>query len=337
MTRLLTILTVRTASDRLPGKALAPVKGRNRQRKIEELPLIVWIIRRLRELPGALVLATTTEKSDNDLAKVAKAEGIEVIRGDRDNVIGRMQAVIETGQYPDTGLVFRALGDCPFISRSLVTHAARQIVRNKADAFAWAISPNVFPVYGSREFPLSLNAWRKIVRHSKDIEHPDKYFHDNREKFNILYHEAPHNVYFRPYRLEVDYQEDLDLIREIAQEVGMLAPLKDVIQFLDRFPRLAQINTEQTEKTGPLSLKTYSNAKRGQWLKQMQGQPVMGWNGEWVQPPDKRASPVFCNCGHLVGHGWQGRLYLTDGDIINSGVPSCRRCKLLVRTWKKAL
>lgn len=81
MTNLLTILTVRNASERLPGKALAEIKSRvpGQSRKVSA-PLVVWIARRLRQM-GTPLIATTNDPTDNELTNVLQAEGFRVIRG----------------------------------------------------------------------------------------------------------------------------------------------------------------------------------------------------------------------------------------------------------------
>jgi spore coat polysaccharide biosynthesis protein SpsF len=341
MTNLLTILTARTASERLPGKALAEIKSRvpGSTRK-QTAPLIVWIARRLRQLPGAMVAATTNEDSDNELAKVLRKEGIEVVRGSTDDVIDRMDAVVQTGQYPGMTGIFRALGDCPFIHVPFVEYAARMLDKWDKDAFVWMLNPEQLPVYSAREFPYSLRGWAAIARHSTFREHPDQYFHQNRDKFRVIYHQPPESVFFRAsYRLEVDYEPDLEFVRAVADGVGMLSDLKEILLFLDKRQDIARINADCVEKTGPLSLNTYSNSQRRNWLVQMIGKPMLLFPGnEWLTPPDKRATPVFCTCGQLIGWGLNGKLHLKKGGhIMTAGFPLCDNCGLRVREWKESI
>jgi spore coat polysaccharide biosynthesis protein SpsF len=336
-TKLLTILTIRTSSERLPGKALAEIKSKTPGGKKQTLPLAAWIIRRLRQMDTMLCVATTNEDSDNELTKLCQKEGVEVVRGSTDDVISRMQAVIETGQYPGTEFVFRALGDCPFVSTEIVQRSAKALEKTGKEAMVFCLPPDIFSVYGSREMSYNKAAWGRIVQNSPHREHPDMYFHQNREKFQILYHLPPDNIFFRPYRLELDEPNDLSLISAIADEVGMLADLRDVIKFLDGNPDIAKINAHTTEKTGPLSLNTYSNGQRRKWLMNMVGKSVYTWTDEWVNPPDTRATPILCSCGWLVGWGHRASLYMRDGSRMDRGFPRCKSCGLLVREWKEAI
>jgi spore coat polysaccharide biosynthesis protein SpsF len=97
----LAILQARMSSTRLPGKVLEPIEG---------MPLILRAIERIsraRSLDG-LVLATSTDPSDDPLAAVARDAGVEVRRGDLDDVLGRFLVVVEEFDPVD---VVRLTGD----------------------------------------------------------------------------------------------------------------------------------------------------------------------------------------------------------------------------------
>ena len=342
-TKLLTILTVRTASDRLPGKVLAEIKSRSSKseagKRKQTEPLLVWLLRRLSQMDTILAVATTTDPTDNELVAICEREGVPVFRGSTDDVISRMQMVVDSPKFASAKFIFRALGDCPFLDTGLVEYAAKRLDETGKEAFVYALDSEVWPVYGSREFPYSRDGWDRISARSTQREHTDQYFHLNREKFNILYHLPPENVYFRlSYRLEVDYPEDLELVQVIADEVGMLAPLKDVIKYLDANPGVARLNSNEVEKTGPLNLNTYDNAHRRRWLMGFSGKPIMTWEGKWIEPPSPHAVPVFCRCGELLGYGDRTRLHTlkttgTHSLMLEHGYVKCRACGA-IREWK---
>lgn len=338
MTKLLTILTVRSNSERLPNKALAPITSKvlGQSRKVSA-PLVVWIARRLRQMDTPLIIATTNDSTDNELTNVLQAEGFRVVRGSTDDVIDRMQKAVESQLQPKPDFVFRALADCPFLHTDFVSYAADAMAKGNFEAFVYYLNPECWPIYSTREFPYSIEGWNKIVEHSKVREHPDVYFHTNRRRFRVLYHQAPPNWAFRPYRLEVDWPEDLELVRAVADGIGILSALPDVIKFLDANPDIARINADRQERTGPLSLNTYSNGQRRDWLVAMMGKNFQTWTGRTVRPPDRTATPIFCTCGHSLGWGYQGQLYLTDGSIMAAGFPKCSNCGLMVREWRRAL
>ncbi len=318
MADLAVVLTVRAGSERLPGKCLAEVEGK---------PLVEWIIRRLKEIKGAeVILATTREGEDDAVVEVAEGLGVPVYRGDRRDVVGRVNEAVRV-LCPDAKLVMRALGDMPFLATEVVERVAKVLLKRQGnDAVLWHLPPGVWPVYGAREFPYSREGWKKIFLGSFEAverEHCDLWFHRNRSRFRILYHEPPPQVYFRNYRLEVDYEEDLALVREVAKGVGMLKPLKNIIGFLDENPEVAMLNRERVELTGPMSSYQY-DLQRG-WYRLMLGQGMLGWKGKWWSPLGDRSQPVFCHRGHhLLGYAEAGVLHTKNGEVqLEAGKVKC--------------
>jgi spore coat polysaccharide biosynthesis protein SpsF len=105
------VVAARTGSRRLPGKALLPLRG---------IPMIVFLLRRLRPARGGLLVFATTElPADDRLAALVADEGIPVFRGADEDVVARYVAAAEHFAL-DT--VMRVTADCPFVSAELVDH-----------------------------------------------------------------------------------------------------------------------------------------------------------------------------------------------------------------------
>lgn len=309
--KIASILTVRLGSDRLPHKCLSSIEGKT---------LMEWISKRL---PGNIIIATTNLEEDNEIEVIGKKINIPVFRGDPNDVIKRMNDAIKE-YFPDAEFIFRALGDCPFIETRFVIRAAQVMRAQQTEAFQWALAPDTLPVYGSREFPFSRSGWERLVANSSgdEREHTDAYFHKNREKFKISYHEPPQSVYFRNYRLEIDWIEDLNMVRAIAKNINMDCSTDEIIRFLDRSPEISSINNMRVEKTGPLT--SYEYSLRRKWMKYMNGQPIVSWDDTIWYPADEKATPVFCGSGTcLTGHGINGVLYTKGGDRILEGFIAC--------------
>jgi spore coat polysaccharide biosynthesis protein SpsF (cytidylyltransferase family)/aryl-alcohol dehydrogenase-like predicted oxidoreductase len=96
------ILQARTTSRRLPAKVLLPIAG---------LPLAVLCALRLRSTGLELVLATSSEESDDILVAVAQKWGLRIVRGSLDNVFDRF--LTSTQDLADSDLVVRATADNP--------------------------------------------------------------------------------------------------------------------------------------------------------------------------------------------------------------------------------
>jgi spore coat polysaccharide biosynthesis protein SpsF len=99
------VITARTGSTRLPGKALLPLMG---------LPVITLLLRRIRtsRLLDDLIFATTTLPQDDRLAETVAAEGVQVFRGTVDDVLGRC---VGAGDLLEAEYGVRITGDCPFV------------------------------------------------------------------------------------------------------------------------------------------------------------------------------------------------------------------------------
>ena len=78
----------RMSSSRYPGKVLAPFCGR---------PILAHVVERVTRAvtPKRVVVAMSTEASDEPLARCAEVLGVQVFRGSLVNVFGRLVACLK--------------------------------------------------------------------------------------------------------------------------------------------------------------------------------------------------------------------------------------------------
>src|SRR5215218_1621886 len=108
--KIVAVLQARFTSSRLPGKVLQPILGTPMLfRQIER-------IRRAGELDG-LVVATSTDPSDDPLAEQCRAHGVEVSRGSLDDVLSR---IIDAAGPHQPDAVVRLTGDCPLTDWTVI-------------------------------------------------------------------------------------------------------------------------------------------------------------------------------------------------------------------------
>ena len=92
------------SSTRLPGKVLKPLAGAPMlQRQIER-------VLRAKRI-GALVVATSTDRSDDPIAALCSDLRVACHRGPLDNVLARFQGAVDA--FGPTDHVVRLTGDCP--------------------------------------------------------------------------------------------------------------------------------------------------------------------------------------------------------------------------------
>lgn len=101
--KVVAVVQARTSSSRFPGKMLAPVGD------------VTLLERMLGQVKGAktldeIVVATSDDASDDELAKRVSAGGTRVFRGDLEDVLARFKAASDaTG----ADVIVRLTGDCP--------------------------------------------------------------------------------------------------------------------------------------------------------------------------------------------------------------------------------
>lgn len=125
------VLQARVSSSRLPGKVLRPLLG---------APMIARQIERLRRARTleALVLATSTDASDDALARWAQDAGVPVHRGSLDDVLDRF--VCAARPYAPRH-VARLTGDCPLADPTVIDAVVARHVASGADYTSNTIEP----------------------------------------------------------------------------------------------------------------------------------------------------------------------------------------------------
>jgi spore coat polysaccharide biosynthesis protein SpsF len=138
---ILAILQARMSSTRLPGKVLRPLAG---------APMILRQVERVRRSHKVdrLVVATSVDRTDDVLSDVLQGAGVEVFRGDLDDVLGRYAGAIEA--HGPAAHVLRLTGDCPFSDAEVIDGVIERHLETGADYTA--------NTWGRRSFPKGLDA-----------------------------------------------------------------------------------------------------------------------------------------------------------------------------------
>lgn len=134
MTTTLAVIQARSGSTRFPRKVLAPLQGR---------PVLVHIIDRVRRatLVDGVVVATTVDPHDDDVASLALASGASVSRGPEDDVLTRY--VLAAREHA-ADVVVRITADCPLADPEIVD----LVIRAREDAgadYASNVAPATYP------------------------------------------------------------------------------------------------------------------------------------------------------------------------------------------------
>ncbi|MHA1961827.1 MAG: cytidylyltransferase domain-containing protein [Candidatus Thorarchaeota archaeon] len=266
--KILAILPTRLTSERFPGKVISYVTPEWTQTE-----QTLWRLKMARSV-RTIVIATTTDKEDDKIVELAEKVGIPCFRGERDNVVERMWDAAHHygGGEP---LVYRVMADQPFMDWEALDRSASLMLANNWDTML----PLAFkedPIYGAGVAPWSYKAFRAIREHSAqpdELEHVGMWLRRNISQFDYGLIDLPHWCY-RPYRLELDTIPDRDFIRELHNQMRAgHKPLREIVRFLDKNPRLAEINAHIQERSGTYT--SYTDEEIKQWQRDYAGRPVV--------------------------------------------------------------
>ena len=212
-------MQARMSSTRLSGKVLANLGGQ---------PVIARVLSRLaksREI-DEIVVATSTEDSDDPLADTVEQLGWPVVRGPLDDVLARY--ALAAREHPGDGIV-RITADCPFIDPEIVDDVVRQWRESSADYVANIIEPRTFPKGLDTEV-ISRSALEIADAEATDPydrEHVTPYIRNRPARFPSL--AVRHSPPCPDVRLVLDTDEDLALLRSLMDVVGPDASMAELV------------------------------------------------------------------------------------------------------------
>lgn len=217
------IVTVRSTSSRLPGKALLDIQG---------IHSIEVVLRRARLIEGVdeVVVATSSDPSDDDLAAKIERMGYRLFRGQLDNLPARMLACARHFSFSQ---IVRITGDCVFLDYEGMSQALSHHLE---------LSPDVTilrgGLFGTCKEILSLEALHFLAARIKS-EKASEYFEYFMELPNLLktsYVQVEYNSSdsVLSQRLTLDYLEDLDTANFLYSTLkdGVLSSCRKIADFL---------------------------------------------------------------------------------------------------------
>jgi spore coat polysaccharide biosynthesis protein SpsF len=240
---ILAILQARMSSSRLPGKVLKPVLGR---------PMILRQIERIRQASRVdrLVMATSTDASDDVLVHDCEAQGVECARGSLDNVLDRYYQV---ARRLTPAHVVRLTGDCPLIDPDVMDEVIAFHIEGGFDYTSNALDrltlPNGLDVEVLR-FECLERTWREAQMPS-EREHVTPYVYNHRELFRLGSYCAERDL--SHMRWTVDEPEDLEFVRRVYKALYSANPsfrMRDIVALVEREPALASINSRFERNEG---------------------------------------------------------------------------------------
>ena len=174
--------------------------------------MIYWQIQRILQAEICpIVVATSTETSDDTLVEYLLSNGIEVFRGSLKDVADRFhQALVK---YKPSYFV-RLTADCPLVMPTLLQEMNKTFQMNDVDYLSNTIHPT-YPDGLDIEF-VKTEAFERmltITLSSTQREHVTMGLYQNSHLFKI--HRHVNDIDLSANRWTVDYPDDLRFVREI--------------------------------------------------------------------------------------------------------------------------
>ncbi len=233
MKRVVAVIQARLGSTRLPGKSLADIAGK---------PLLGHVVERMRACATIhdVVVATTAEPKDDELARVAGLLGVAVYRGSTDDVLDRTYLAAR-GASAD--IVVRATADDPFKDPGVTDQIVGKLLDGAFDYVSNTLAPSFPEGVDIEAFTMDAlaRAWRE-ARLLSEREHVTPYIWKHPERFRVW--NVSLSTDLSRLRWTVDYPEDLTFARAVYAELYHGEPfgMEAVVSLLARRPELARIN-----------------------------------------------------------------------------------------------
>ncbi len=193
------ILQARMASQRLPAKALARLRG---------FTLLEHCLRRLQQSGIPVVLATTDRPEDDRLEDEASRLGVQTFRGPSEDVLARF---VQVARALKLEWVVRATGDNPAVDMMAPARVLALIDATGADHASETTLP-----YGAAVEAVSVAALERADRDATDPldrEHVTTLIRRDRARYRVVEAPAPAALRRPSLRFTIDTPDDLGFMR----------------------------------------------------------------------------------------------------------------------------
>jgi spore coat polysaccharide biosynthesis protein SpsF len=201
------VIQARMSSKRLPGKVLMNVHGK---------PLLSYLLRRIERCSAIddIVLATSTDPSDDRLEAFARRESISIYRGSLLNVADRL---CRAAQSKNADALVRICGDSPLIDPLLVDQLVYLFRSSINVDLVTNVQNRTFPKGQSVEV-VSVGAFDLKISQGlseEEKEHATLSFYRDSDDSNKL--SISRSPSLSSMQLSVDSQQDLETFGAIVQ------------------------------------------------------------------------------------------------------------------------
>ena len=235
------IIQARMSSRRLPGKMLLP---------LGDTTIIGHTVRQVQKAKNVdhVVVATSDDTSDDALTAFCEKTGVEVFRGNLNDVLDRYYHAAKKAAA-DT--VVRVTGDCPLIDPAVIDRAVEEYKKGNVDYLSTGHVASTFPD-GTDVEVFSFAALESAWHHAKlpsEREHVTPYIWNHPELFRVTEMRNDPDLGF--LRITIDEIQDYEVIQAIVAHVPELT-MKNISAYIANHPEISHMNASIVRDAGYL-------------------------------------------------------------------------------------
>lgn len=236
-------------STRLPGKLLLPFyKGKT------ILDILLDKLSRIERTD--IIIATTTNVSDNPIAAKAELMGVKCYRGDEQDVLSRF---VGAAEYYGVDKIVRVCSDNPFIDIDSMQRLVDVAGTSEADYISFDVegSPSILTHYGFWAEYVSLKALLKVIQKTGEAfyhEHVTNYIYKHPSEFCIEWLDVEKEiVHNRDIRLTIDTESDFKNAGQLFailynEKEGRYPSAREVVEYIKEHPAYQVMMKEEIRK-----------------------------------------------------------------------------------------
>lgn len=235
------IMQARMGSSRLPGKVLKKICGKTIiEHDIDRLKLVNSI--------DEIIIATTTNKEDDEIVKLAENIGVKVFRGSETNVLSRYYFAAKES---NADIIVRVTSDCPLLDYNICDKIINKFKSsNNIDYVSNTINRTYPRGYDVEVFSMyALEKAYKEADKEYEKEHVTPYIWENTDIFKIK--QVCNDKDYSNLRVTLDTEEDFVLIKNIYEKLYKTEPVfgfESIINLYTNDSKIFEINKDIFQK-----------------------------------------------------------------------------------------
>lgn len=232
-------ILARSASHRLPEKHLRKINGK---------PIIEELVNRMKKSKyiRKVIVCTTDLPSDNKLVNFLIEKNIEYFRGNDKDILKRL---LDAAKHYNTDVIIDVSGDKIYTDIDYVDQVSKILQREEVEFVRGnnlksTFDPEDHFVHGIIPGGFKVKTLEKICKEKKSTNTEDGYTEfftssDAIKKFYII-PKVDFNI-TKKIKLELDYEEDLDLAKKLFKILKNNFHMKDILEIFSKNPDLIKI------------------------------------------------------------------------------------------------